>query len=280
MHAVRTADCDPSAEIEIQAHEGLRQPLGPRALLTDLRGRMKSARELLEKSERELLPTGLPDLDRLLDGGLPRGELVEMVGGRSSGRFSLVLTTIAATTRSGEAVALIDLGDHLDPAQAETMGADLSRLLWVRPQSVEQALAAAEMLLGSGFPLVAIDLGLPPVRGGRGGEAGWLRLARAAAARGAALLVSAPYRASGTAAAAVIELDRGNARWLGSGLSPLLLAGLAGRLALEKRRGAAATGRSIEVAWRSTECLLPPPAATPALPRRLSFEPSRIAVSA
>lgn len=277
LHAVRTAYYEPPEEIpEIPANEALRVPMGPRALPQDLRERMRSARELLGKAERELLPTGLPVLDRLLDGGLPRGELVEVVGGRSSGRFSLVLEVLAAATRTGEAAALIDLGDHLDPARAEAAGADLARLLWVRPRTVEQALAATEMLLGAGFSLAVVDLGLPPVRGGRGIEAGWLRLARAAAARSAALLVSAPYRASGTAAAAVVELDRGNARWLRSGASPVLLAGLGGRLALEKRRGGAA-GRSAEIAWRSAECLaLPAPEVQPAR----SFERPRLAASA
>ncbi len=277
LHAVRTAYLDIPDEVpEIPANVGSRAPLGPRALPQDLRDRMQSARQLLGKAERELMPTGLPVLDRLLDGGLPRGELVEVVGGRSSGRFSLVLEVLAATTRAGEAAALIDLGDHLDPARAEAAGADLSRLLWVRPRTVEQALAATEMLLGAGFPLAVVDLGLPPLRGGRGIEAAWLRLTRAAAARGAALLVSAPYRASGTAAAAVVELDRGNARWLRSGASPVLLAGLGGRLVLEKRRGGSA-GQSAETSWRSAECLTPP--ALEVRPVRL-FERPRLAASA
>lgn len=280
LHAVRTAYLEPSDEPpEIPANDGLRPPFGPRALPQDLRERMRSARELLGKAERERLPTGMPVLDRLLDGGLARGELVEVVGGRSSGRFSLVVEVLAAATRAGEAAALIDLGDHLDPARAQAAGADLRRLLWVRPRTVEQALAAAEMLLGAGFPLTVVDLGLPPVRGGRGVEAGWLRLARAAAARGAALLVSAPYRASGTAAAAVVELDRGNAQWLRSGASPVLLAGLGGRLALEKRRGASA-GQSAETSWRSVECLSPPAPPAPAVQPARVFERPRLAVSA
>ncbi len=280
LHAVRTAYLEPSEEIpEIPAGEILRPPSGPRALPQDLRQHLRSARELLGKVERERLPTGLPDLDRLLDGGLPRGELVEVVGGRSSGRFSLVLEVLAATTRAGEAVALIDLGDHLDPARAEAAGANLSRLLWVRPRTVGQALAAAEMLLGAGFPLAVVDLGLPPVRGGRGIEAGWLRLAREAAARGAALLVSAPYRVSGTAAAAVIEFERGSARWLRSESSPVLFAGLGSRLALEKRRGGAA-GQGADLAWQSAECLTPPPSVVRAPAPVHAFQRPRLAATA
>jgi RecA DNA recombination protein len=211
------------------------------ALPAPLSGRIGSARELARagrEEEREPLPTALPALDLLLAGGLPRGQLVELVGGRSSGRFSAVLTLLAAATGVGEAAGLVDLGDHLDPATAAGMGVDLARLLWLRPRNLKQALAGAEMLLGSGFPLVVVELGFPPLAGGRGAEAAWLRLARAARAQGAALLVASPYRVSGTAAAAVLKAGKIGVRWQGSGAAPRLLDGLSSQLALEKRRGA------------------------------------------
>lgn len=213
-----------------------------RAVLPEeLRGRIRSAREL----DRELrdaagegaFATAVPVLDRLLDGGLPRGQLVELVGSRTSGRFSTLLAALAAATGVGEAAALVDLGDNLDPESAAALGVDLSRLLWARPARLKEALAAAEMLLAGGFPLVALDLGMPPVRGGRGVEAAWLRLARAARAHDAALLVGSPYRVTGTAAAAVLQAGRGRADWRGEGGSPRLLAGLTGRVELEKCRG-------------------------------------------
>jgi len=210
---------------------------------------IRSARQLVrarqeEEEEREPLATAHPALDRLLDGGLPRGQLVELVGGRSSGRFSLVVAVLAAITGIGEAAGLIDLGDHLDPADAAARGADLERLLWLRPANVKQALAGAEMLLTSGFALVVVDLGHPPLCGGRGAEAAWLRLARTARAQGAALLVASPYRVSGTAAAAVLKAGRVEARWSGSNslqtpaAALRVLERLAVRLDLEKRRGA------------------------------------------
>lgn len=213
-----------------------------RAVLPEeLRGRIRSAREL----DRELrdaagegaFATRVPVLDRLLDGGLPRGQLVELVGSRTSGRFSTLLAALAAATGVGEAAALVDLGDNLDPESAAALGVDLSRLLWARPARLKEALAAAEMLLTGGFPLVALDLGMPPVRGGRGVEAAWLRLARAARAHDAALLVGSPYRVTGTAAAAVLQAGRGHAAWQGEGGSPRLLAGLTARVELEKCRG-------------------------------------------
>ncbi len=210
----------------------------------DLQRHIRSAREL-DRNLREArhadseatLPTAVSALDRLLDGGLPRGQLVEMVGSRTSGRFSTVLATLAATTGVGEAAALIDLGDTLDPALAQDLGVDLQRLLWLRPTNLKQALAAAEMVLASDFPLVALDLGAPPVRGGRGLEAAWLRIARAAKAHNAALLVSSPYRVSGTAAGVVLKAERARAAWTGEGYSTRLLSGAASRLRIEKCRG-------------------------------------------
>jgi len=210
-----------------------------RAVLPEeMRGRIRSARELGQElrdaAGEGVFATAVPVLDRLLDGGLPRGQLVELVGSRTSGRFSTLLAALAAATGAGEAAALVDLGDSLDPESATALGVDLSRLLWARPARLKEALAAAEMLLDGGFPLVAVDLGMPPVLGGRGIEAAWLRLARAARARDAALLVGSPYRVTGTAAAAVLQAGRGRADWMGS---PRLLAGFTARVELEKCRG-------------------------------------------
>jgi len=226
----------------------------------ELAGKVASARELgrgLAERRRGAFPTGLAALDRLLAGprseaeggpeargGLPRGKLVELVGRAGSGRFTAALTALATATAAGEAAALVDLADHLDPASAAALGADLARLLWLRPRDVGEALAAAEAVLAGGLPLVVVDLGTPPVAGGRGPEAGWVRLARAAEAHGAALLVSAPYRVSGTAAHAVVAASRAApayapsaARAPGAPPSPPLVAGLILRFHLEKHRG-------------------------------------------
>jgi hypothetical protein len=239
-----------------------------RAVLPEeIRGQIRSAREL----DRELrdaagegaFATAVPVLDRLLDGGLPRGQLVELVGSRTSGRFSTLLAALAAATGVGEAAALVDLGDSLDPESASALGVDLSRLLWARPAHLKEALAAAEMLLAGGFPLVAVDLGMPPVRGGRGVEAAWLRLARAARAHDAALLVGSPYRVTGTAAAAVLQAGHGHAAWQGEAGSPRLLAGFTSRVELEKCRGRL-PGQSEDLRLVVED--LPRPAALP--PRR------------
>lgn len=267
------------------------------ALPPPLQARLGSARELARacaEAEREPFPTAWPAFDRLLAGGLPRGQLVELYGPRSSGRFSAVLAALAAATAIGEAAGLVDLGDHLDPAGAAAMGADLARLLWVRPQSVRHALAAAEMLIGGGFPLVVVELGAPPLAGSRGAEAFWLRLARAAREQGTALLVSSPYRVSGTAAAAVLRTGKTSANWNGADGGPRLLQGIASRCALEKRRGAgapaAATATTAAIALTASslpparrERTAPAPRAAPEAadrcPRTSHREPSLLAAA-
>lgn len=216
----------------------------PDSLPAPLREQLQTARELRRRSSETALPRPLPTsvgpLDRLLEGGLPRGRLVEIFGRRTSGRFSIVLSTLASATAAAETAALIDLGDGFDPQAAESAGARLERLLWIRPRKLKEALLSAEMLLGTGFPLVVLDLGHPPVPGGRGAEAFWLRLARAAAERGASLLISSPYRVSGTAAAAVVQAARARPLWRGGngrGYSSRLLVGCRSNLTLEKIRG-------------------------------------------
>jgi hypothetical protein len=84
----------------------------------------------------DVIPTGQPALDARLLGGLPRGQLSEVTGPRSSGRTSLIQTALADLTRRGELVALVDTLDRWDPAGLAERGADLTRLLWVRGRDV------------------------------------------------------------------------------------------------------------------------------------------------
>jgi hypothetical protein len=218
-----------------------------------LQARVQNARELLRRRaeiHREApLPTGLMSLDRLLGGGLERGALTELAGHRSSGRFAVALQALAAATQGGEPAALVDLGGQLDPAAAAAVGCDLERLLWARADHLRLALAAAETLLQAGFPLVVLDLGPPPVPGGRGQEAAWTRLARAAEAQHAVLLVSAPYRASGTAAATVLTTRAARTTWHGKGKEPRLLAGLRTSVTLQKSRLQSDEQRTCELRW-------------------------------
>ena len=130
----------------------------------------------------------------------------------------------------------MDLGDHFDPQLAEAAGVELRRLLWVRPQRLKDAVASAEMLIHTGFQLVALDLGMHPVRGARVPEAAWVRLARAAEGSGTALIVSSPYPISRTASDAVLSAKRAHVFWQGSGQTPRILTGTSSLLTLEKHR--------------------------------------------
>ena len=186
---------------------------------------------------REGLPFGSPELARLLPGGLPRGELVEVVGERSSGRLSAVLALLAAVTGRGDGAALIDLGDGLDPRLAAGAGIDLPRLLWARCPTLREGLAAVEIALGGGWPLVVFELGERPIPGGRGAESCWQRLAHTLRERDSALLVASPCRVSGPAASLVLHGERGAARWLGRQGGPGTLAGACGSWRPAKGRG-------------------------------------------
>lgn len=224
----------------------LTDPQWPRSLVRQIR----RGRDLvsgddpigIQEVEADVFATRLADVDRLLDGGIRRGQTIELVGPRSSGRFSLVLELLAGATESGESAALVDLGDHFDPQAAARTGVDLERLLWARPERLKQALGSAEVLIGGGFPLVVLDLGLPPVPGGRGKESAWLRLRRTAEDHQAALLIATPYRAGGTAPQKVLDLGSRTspvrALWAQAApRSPRLLDGLRARLELAKSRG-------------------------------------------
>lgn len=192
-------------------------------------------RSLQKTSREEKILTTITPLDQLLGGGLPRGRMVELTGRRSTGRFAVALATLSAATSAGEAAALIDLGDSLDPRQAAAAGAELDRLLWVRPETFKQAMIAAETLIATRFQLVVVDLGIQP-RGKRPSEAAWIRLARASESHGTALFLLTPYAVSGTAAEVVISATHSRGRWEGEGRRPRLLSSISSQLTLEKHR--------------------------------------------
>ena len=87
---------------------------------------------------------GTDTLDRALSGGLPRGQVSEVVGPASSGRTSVAWAALAAATLRGESVALIDTFDRFDPPTAHACGIALARLLWVRGQAVSKTAVAID----------------------------------------------------------------------------------------------------------------------------------------
>jgi recombination protein RecA len=94
--------------------------------------------------EDAVAPFGTDILNRALAGGLPRGQVSEVVGPSSSGRTSLAWAALAAATLRGESVALIDTFDRFDPPTAHACGINLSRLLWVRGQAVSKTSGAVD----------------------------------------------------------------------------------------------------------------------------------------
>ncbi len=217
-------------DVDSAASEALRELR--RGLEGRIAAHLTSGAELIEALERrrrdKIVPTTLAAVDILLDGGLARGKMTE-ISGRGA-RFSIVVATLASATSVGEAAALIDIGDGFDPQLGDAAGIDLQRMLWVRPKTLKQAVAAAEMLVATGFQLVVVDAGLPPLRG-RVPDAAWVRLARAAEAHGSALLVSAPYPMTGTTSVAMLRAEPARGRW-----NHGLLMGIDTTLRLEKHR--------------------------------------------
>jgi len=107
----------------------------------------------------EVIPTGSIALDVALGiGGLPRGRCVEIYGPESSGKTSLALHAVASAQKSGGIAAFIDAEHALDPDYAQRLGVDTEALLVSQPDTGEQALEIADMLIRSGaIDVVVID---------------------------------------------------------------------------------------------------------------------------
>src|ERR1044072_6102322 len=107
----------------------------------------------------EIIPTGSISLDIALGlGGLPRGRVVEIYGPESSGKTTGGPHAVATAQRAGGIVAFIDAEHALDPEYAKALGVDTDALLVSQPDSGEQALEIADMLVRSGaLDLIVID---------------------------------------------------------------------------------------------------------------------------
>src|SRR5689334_1077246 len=112
-----------------------------------------------ERAPVEVVPTGSIALDVALGiGGLPRGRIVEIYGPESSGKTTLTLHAIANAQRAGGIAAFIDAEHALDPEYAKKLGVDIDALLVSQPDTGEQALEIADMLIRSGaIDLIVID---------------------------------------------------------------------------------------------------------------------------
>ncbi|MFV2016942.1 recombinase RecA [Micromonospora sp. LOL_023] len=106
-----------------------------------------------------VIPTGSIALDVALGiGGLPRGRVVEIYGPESSGKTTVALHAVANAQRAGGIAAFIDAEHALDPEYAKALGVDTDAMLVSQPDTGEQALEIADMLIRSGaLDVVVID---------------------------------------------------------------------------------------------------------------------------
>jgi recombination protein RecA len=107
----------------------------------------------------EVIPTGSIALDVALGlGGLPRGRIVEIYGPESSGKTTVALHAVANAQKGGGIAAFIDTEHALDPEYAKKLGVDTDAMLVSQPDTGEQALEIADMLIRSGaLDVIVID---------------------------------------------------------------------------------------------------------------------------
>jgi len=105
------------------------------------------------------IPTGSLALDAALGiGGVPRGRIVEIYGPESSGKTTLALQIVAEAQAAGGVAAFVDAEHALDPSYASRLGVDIDEILISQPDTGEQALEIADMLVRSGaIDVVVID---------------------------------------------------------------------------------------------------------------------------
>jgi hypothetical protein len=195
-----------------------------------------------------LVPTAIERLDSQLQGGIPRGQLSELVGPLTSGRTTLLLQTAAAATRRGELAAIVDTFDRLDVASAAAAGVDLARLLWIRlpasgppsfhaarhagaddavDRAVGRALKALNLVLqAGGFALVALDFAdVPASVLKRIPFTTWLRVQRIIEGSDTACVLVAAEPVARSAGGLTLTL-RGRALWMGATVRSRCLTGI------------------------------------------------------
>jgi len=123
------------------------------------KGSIMKMGDFAERMLIDVIPTGSIALDLALGvGGVPRGRVVEIYGPESSGKTTLALHIIAEAQKLGGTAAFVDVEHALDPTYAKGLGVDLDSLLVSQPDTGEQALDIAEMLVRSNaVDVVVVD---------------------------------------------------------------------------------------------------------------------------
>ena len=112
-----------------------------------------------QKMNIKVISTGSMNLDMALGlGGVPRGRIIEIYGAESSGKTTLALHIIAEAQKEGGVAAFIDAEHALDPIYAKALGVNIDELLISQPDTGEQALEIADMLVRSGaMDVIVVD---------------------------------------------------------------------------------------------------------------------------
>jgi hypothetical protein len=231
-------------------------------VLTELRRALAQKTQGMAAEQPRPLPTELPLIDAALQGGLPRGKLIELVGG--AGKMAFTLLALAAATQRGELCALVDCDDSLDVRTAARVGVVLERLLWVRLPSPDDAPAApgpalaqndgrqrsekaavqhsaqkaVDLLLGAGgFGLVVLyAAGRAGRLAGFSGGTAWPRLVQRSEQSRTALLVVAEQPWAGSFAAATLRCAPGETVWEKAPGGRLVLRGHSAAIEVERSR--------------------------------------------
>src|SRR5580698_9991820 len=187
-------------------------------LRSQLRTRFDVPFEVRNRLEREQIPTGIAAIDKLTEGGIPRGTLTEICGAESCGRTALTFALLGQATQRGECCAWIDTAGAFDPASAMEAGVNLDRVLWVNcGGNAQHALKSTDLLIqAGGFGLVVLDLAdTPDATARRISLASWFRLRHAAERTGAALVAVERQINARSCSALQIEMRRRKPLWIG-----------------------------------------------------------------
>jgi hypothetical protein len=187
-------------------------------LRSQLQTRFDVPFEIGKRRETEQIPTGIPAIDKLTEGGIPRRTLTEICGRESTGRTALVFALLSQATQRGECCAWIDTGGAFDPVSAVEAGVDLDRVLWVNcGGNAQHALKSTDLLIqAGGFGLVVLDMADTAdaiVR--RISLASWFRLRQAAERTGAALVAVERQINARSCSTLQIEMRLKKPLWIG-----------------------------------------------------------------
>jgi hypothetical protein len=216
-----------SAKVELPSFGEQKANMG--AAIIQLRSQL-SARfdvpfEVRKRPDREQIPTGIPAIDKLTEGGIPRGTLTEICGTESTGRTALAFALLGQATQRGECCAWIDTAGAFDPVSAVQSGVDLDRVLWVNcGGNAQYALKSTDLLIqAGGFGLVVLDMAdTAEAMARRIPLASWFRLRHAAERTGTALVAVERQITARSCSTLQIEMRLKKPLWIGKLLRGLM----------------------------------------------------------